>query len=192
MADNQPAREQSADAFTAEEMQQDAALEYESMVFLSKLEQVAIRLQDKAVQASAALALEHLVKLANLIVEFTENLPMAQAGKFSLEALITRDRKHYTQLGLRHIRNHRFAFEVFTELHMKQGALRHPNTFQQVSKDLLRVINICMSLNVKSFQTPTMREQWQTVHSGFLVSLVKTLQKYSVTQTSQPARDAQS
>ena len=155
-------------------IQQDTALEYDSMVLMSKLEQLAVRLNDKTVQASASLSLECLVKIANHLIEFTEKLPMAAAKRFSLDVLITRTRAHYVHLGPQHVRNRRFSFEAFTELHMPQGVMRHPNTFQQLTQDLLRVSNVCLNICVKGFHAPEMRQQWRTVYSGFLVHLAKT------------------
>jgi hypothetical protein len=157
------------------EIQQDTALEYDSMVLMSKLEQLAVRLNDKTVQASASLSLECLVNIANHLIEFTEKLPMAAAKRFSLDILITRTRANYVHLGPQHVRNRRFSFEAFTELHMPQGVMRHPNTFQQLTQDLLRVSNVCLNVCVKGFHAPEMRQQWRTVYSGFLVHLAKTI-----------------
>jgi len=157
------------------EIQQDTALEYDSMVLMSKLEQLAVRLNDMTVQASASLSLECLVNIANHLIEFTEKLPMAAAKRFSLDVLLTRDRANYVHLGSSHVRNRRFSFEAFTELHMPQGVMRHPNTFQQLTQDLLRVSNVCLNICVKGFHAPEMRQQWRTVYSGFLVHLAKTV-----------------
>ena len=157
------------------EIQQDTALEYDSMVLMSKLEQLVVRLNDKTVQASASLSLECLVNIANHLIEFTEKLPMAAAKGFSLDVLITRSRANYIRLGPQHVRNRRFSFEAFTELHMPQGVMRHPNTFQQLTQDLLRVSNVCLNIGVKGFHAPEMRQQWRTVYSGFLVHLAKTV-----------------
>jgi hypothetical protein len=157
------------------EIQQDTALEYDSMVLMSKLEQLAVRLNDMTVQASASLSLECLVNIANHLIEFTEKLPMAVAKRFSLDVLITRSRANHIHLGPHHVRNRRFSFEAFTELHMPQGVMRHPNTFQQLTQDLLRVSNVCLNIGVKGFHAPEMRQQWRTVYSGFLVHLAKTV-----------------
>src|SRR5215831_8932894 len=80
--------------------QQDLALEYDSMVFLSAIEQLAVRLSGHMMPTSPPLALASLVDLANRIVVFVEQLPMARARKFSLEALVARDLPNYAQLGL--------------------------------------------------------------------------------------------
>jgi len=157
------------------ELQQDTALEYDSMVLMSKIEQLAVRLNDKMVQASAPLSLECLVNIANHLVEFTEKLPMAAAKRFSLDVLITRDQAKYVHLGPPHVRNRRFSFDAFTELHIPQGVMRHPNTFQQLTQDLLRVSNVCLNICVKGFHASDMRQQWRTVYSGFLVHLAKTV-----------------
>ena len=157
------------------EIQQDTALEYDSMVLMSKLEQLAVRLNDMTVQASASLSLECLVNIANHLIEFTEKLPMAVAKRFSLGVLITRDRTKYVHLGPQYVRNRRFSFDAFAELHMPQGVMRHPNTFQQLTQDLLRVSNVCLNICVKGFHASEMRQQWRTVYSGFLVHLAKTV-----------------
>ena len=175
MDDEQAAQPPTADPLSSLEMQQDTALEYDSMVLMSKLEQLAVRLNDKTVQASASLSLECLVNIANHLVEFTEKLPMAAAKRFSLEVLITRERANYVHLGPQHMRNRRFSFDAFAEMHMPQGVMRHPNTFQQLTQDLLRVSNVCLNICVKAFHTSEMRQQWRTVYSGFLVHLAKTV-----------------
>ncbi|MBM3226150.1 MAG: hypothetical protein FJZ47_20475 [Candidatus Tectomicrobia bacterium] len=162
---------------TSAEEEEDTALEYESMVLLSHLEQSAIRLSDPMMQASPALALEYLVNVTNRLVEFTERLPMPGRQKFSLEALIVRDRQNYERLGFDYIHNGRLVFAAFEKLHVSQGGMRHSSTFPQLSKDLLRVTNICLNLCVKAFHTPTHRQQWRTVYSGFLVNLARSLQK---------------
>jgi hypothetical protein len=73
------------------------------------------------------------------------------------------------------VRNRRFSFDAFTELHIPQGVMRHPNTFQQLTQDLLRVSNVCLNICVKGFHASDMRQQWRTVYSGFLVHLAKTV-----------------
>src|SRR5262249_13025434 len=134
---------------------------------------------DKQVQASASLALECLVNIANQLVEFTEKVAMAAAKRFSLEVLIAKDSANYVYLEPQHVRNRRVSFEALTEPPMPQDVLRHPNTFQQLTQDLLRVSNVCFSICVKGFHAPEMRQQWRTVYTGFLVNLtraVKTVQ----------------
>lgn len=173
-----------AAALSPLQTQQDTALEYDSMVLLSKVEQLAMRLNDPLVQASVSLFLESLVAIANHLIEFTEQLPMAAAKRFSIEALVARDRANYQQLGSHHIRNRRLAFEVFTELHLPQGKLRHPKTFEQLSHDLLRVNNLCLNICVKAFHAPEMRQQWRTVYSGFLVNLARTVKHVESQQPS--------
>ncbi|MGE3541019.1 MAG: hypothetical protein AB7N91_26735 [Candidatus Tectimicrobiota bacterium] len=166
------------------QMQQDTALEYDSMVLLSKVEQLLMRLQDTLVQASVSLFLEGMVAIANHLIAFTEQLPMAAAKRFSIDALLVRDRANYTQLGPQHVRNRRLDFEVFTELHLPQGRLRHPKTFEQLNHDVLRVNNLCLNICVKAFHAPEMRQQWRTVYSGFLVHLARIVQHV---QSQQPS-----
>lgn len=166
-----------ADARSTAEVQHDTALEYDSIVLLSTLEQLYIRLSDNPAAATTPLALEHLVNLTNRLVDFTEKLPCARSRQFSLEGLITRGRRHYSQLGLKHVRTGRLSFAAFAALHLQHGGLRHPNTFQQLGQDLLQVINVCLNICVKAFYDPAMRQQWRTVYSGFLVNLSRTVQK---------------
>ncbi|MGE3540600.1 MAG: hypothetical protein AB7N91_24565 [Candidatus Tectimicrobiota bacterium] len=165
------------DTRSAGEVQRDSALEYDSMVFLATAEQLAMRLSEPMMQASPLLALEYLIKLTNQLVEFTAQLPLASAKKFTLETLLSRDRKNYSQLGLKHVRDGRLALEAFEALHVRQGGMRHPNTFQQLCRDLLRVMNICLNICVKAFSAPETRQQWRTVYSGFLVNLARAIQR---------------
>lgn len=163
--------DRASETLSPETRQQDLALENDSMVFLSAIEQLAVRLNDHLRPMSPALALASLVDLANRIVEFVEQLPMARARVFSLEALISRDLPNYTQLGLQHVRKHRFSREAL-EKTMGSADLFHP-----ISKDILRVLNTCLAINVKAFRSSEMRQQWKTVYGGFLLHLAKTLQK---------------
>jgi hypothetical protein len=145
------------------------ALEYDSMVFLTEIEQLAVRLSGHMMPMAPALALTSLVDLANRVVEFVEQLPMAKAREFSLEALMTRDLPHYAQLGLQHVHEHRFSRVALAQM-MQAAAMLHP-----ISNDILRVLQTCLAINVKAFHSSEMRQQWKTVYSGFLVNLAKTL-----------------
>src|SRR5262245_630866 len=100
------------ETLSSEAIQHDMALEYDSMVFLSAIEQLAVRWSSSTLPTSPALALASLVDLANRVVEFVEQLPMAKAGDFSLQALISRDLPNYAQLGLQHIQKRRFFREA--------------------------------------------------------------------------------
>jgi hypothetical protein len=163
--------DRTTETLTPEAIQQDMALEYDSMVFLSAIEQLAVRLSDPTLPMSPALALASLVDLANRVVEFIEQLPMARAGEFSLQALISRDLPNYTQLGLQHVHKRRFSAEALERT--RQSTALHP-----LSKDILRVLNICLAINVKAFHSSEMRQQWKTVYAGFLVHVTKALQKF--------------
>ena len=163
--------DRTTETLTPEAIQQDMALEYDSMVFLSAIEQLAVRLSDPTLPTSPALALASLVDLANRVVEFIEQLPMARAGEFSLQALISRDLPNYTQLGLQHVHKRRFSAEALERT--RQSTALHP-----ISKDILRVLNICLAINVKAFHSSEMRQQWKTVYAGFLVHVTKALQKF--------------
>src|SRR5262245_55677233 len=99
----------SAEMCSPEAMQRDMALEYDSMVLLSELEQLAVRLSDHMTPASLPLALAALVDLANHAVAFVERLPMAKVREFSLEALVSRDLPNYAHLGLQHVQEHRLS-----------------------------------------------------------------------------------
>jgi hypothetical protein len=163
--------DRTTETLTPEAIQQDMALEYDSMVFLSAIEQLAVRLSDPTLPTSPALALASLVDLANRVVEFIEPLPMARAGEFSLQALISRDLANYTQLGLQHVHKRRFSAEALERT-------RQSTALPPISKDILRVLNICLAINVKAFHSSEMRQQWKTVYAGFLVHVTKALQKF--------------
>jgi hypothetical protein len=163
--------DRTTETLTPEAIQQDMALEYDSMVFLSAIEQLAVRLSDPTLPMSPALALASLVDLANRVVEFIEQLPMARAGEFSLQALISRDLPNYTQLGLQHVHKRRFSAEALERT-------RQSTALSAISKDILRVLNICLAINVKAFHSSEMRQQWKTVYAGFLVHVTKALQKF--------------
>src|SRR2546427_11440510 len=115
------------------------------MVLMSKLEQLAVRLNDMTVQASASLSMECLVNIANHLIEFTEKLPMAVAKGFWFDVLITRAAANHFHIGPNHVRNRRFSFEAFTELHMPKGVMQHPKPFKHLTRNLLRVSNVSLS-----------------------------------------------
>jgi hypothetical protein len=154
-------------------LDQDMTLEYESMVLLSKLEQVVIRLGEKTAQASQALAVEYLLQLVNDIVEFFEQPAVPTLRKLSLETLLTKDLPNYAVLQPQHVTGNRLDLKALTE----PGLLKQPQLFLRLSNDVLRVVNIYLSLNVKAFQTSRMVEQWRTVYAGFLKHLVKALRE---------------
>jgi len=153
--------------------EQDSALEYESMVLLSKLEQLTIRLSDKMVHISKTLATKYLIEMTNLIIEFSEQLPTAKAQKLALSILLTQDVQNYAFLRPQHVHDGRLVLEDFADTH--QDVLRAPVTFPALSKDMQRVINIYLSVFVSSFASPRMSEQWRTLFKGFYVSLTKTI-----------------
>lgn len=162
---------------TPAEVEADVTLDYESMVLMSQLEQRTIRLTDSVMQASQALALEYLVQVANDLMAFTEKLPLAQRRKVTLTTVLTRDRANYALLGLDYVHDGRLALAAFEQQHIRRGTFRQPNTFELLSRDLLRMMNIAFNICVKSFHTPTLQQQWRTVYGGFLVHLVRSLQK---------------
>ena len=164
------------ETLSPETVQQDLALEYDSMVFLSAIEQLAVRWSSSTLPTSPALALAFLVDLANRVVEFVEQLPMAKAGDFSLHALISRDLPNYAQLGLQHIQKRRFSREAL------ERTVQSAATFHLISKDILRVLNICLAINVKAFHSSEMRRQWKTVYAGFLAHVAKALQQFDPNQ----------
>lgn len=164
---------QPAEPLSPTAVQQDTALEYDSMVLLSKLEQLTIRLSDKMVHTSKTLALKYLIELANHIVEFAEQLSAAKAQKLSLTMLLTKDSQNYAFLRPQHVHNERLCLEDFVDSH--QDVLRSPITFPELSKDILRVINIYLSIFVAAFSSPRMSEQWRTLYKGFFVTLTKTV-----------------
>jgi hypothetical protein len=166
----------SAEMCSPEVLQRDMALEYDSMVLLSELEQLAVRVSDHMTPASLAMALASLVDLANHAVEFVERLPMAKVREFSLEALVARDLPHYTHLRLQHVHEHRFSGAALG------STTPHADMFVAIGKDILRVLKTCLAINVKAFRSTDMRQQWSTVYSGFLVNLAKTLQKCHTNQ----------
>src|SRR5262249_7629298 len=137
--------DRATETLSPEAIQQDMALEYDSMVFLSAIEQLAVRLSGHMMARSPALALTSLVDLANRVVEFIEQLPVARARAFSLEALMLRGLPNFAQLGLQHVHEHRFSRQAL-ERTMQSAAL-----FPPISKDILRVLNTCLTINVRAF-----------------------------------------
>ena len=163
--------------------QRDTELEYNSMVLLSKLEQLVIRLSDNTVQKSMPLVIDALVELTNYLAEFSDQLPVAATQKVSLAALITRDVENYAQLRSQHVQENRSVGLVLRA--SATGFGQDPNTFHQLSNDILRVVNIYLSANVKAFYTPRISEQWKTLYTGFFVNLSKTIRSVQDIQQGQ-------
>lgn len=155
------------------QVQLDTALEYESMVLLSKIEQVGIRMDSPQVRESTSVALEHLVQIINHLVEFIEQLPLMAGKSFTLDKLIARDWSNYIHLRAQHIRGRRLSADAFKDLQSPQSGDWASTTFQELAQDILRVQNICLNLCVKAFHAPEMRQQWSKIYSGFLVHLAK-------------------
>ncbi len=163
---------------TGEGTGQDDALEYDSMVLLSKLEQLMIRLSDKSVQKSAPLVIEALVEMTNYAVEFSEQLPISDSKKISLQTLLNRDEQNYKILKPEFIQNERLVVEseAVTEYFQQQEA------FTDISNDILRVINVYLSASVKAFQSSRISEQWKTLYTGFFVNLTKSVRSSQANQ----------
>src|SRR4029434_6034584 len=92
------------ETLSPEAIQQDMALEYDSMVFLSAMKQLAVRWSSSTLPTSPAWALASLVDLANRVVEFVEQLPMAKAGELSVHALISRDVPNHGTIALEYVK----------------------------------------------------------------------------------------
>ena len=160
--------------------QRDTELEYNSMVLLSKLEQLVIRLSDNTVQKSMPLVIDALVELTNHLAEFSDQLPVAATQKVSLAALIDRDVENYAQLRSQYVQKNRLVLGASAT-----GFSQDPNTFHQLSNDILRVVNIYLSASVKAFHTPRISEQWKTLYTGFFVNLSKTIRSVQDIQQGQ-------
>ena len=160
--------------------EQDTQLEYDSMVLLSKLEQLVIRLSDNSVQKSMPLVIEAMGELLNHLAEFSEQLPVAENQKLSLSALIERDAQNYTQLRPDFVQNNRLVLGD-----AEAGFGQDPAAFQQISNDILRVSNVYLSASVKAFSSPRVGEQWKTLYTGFFVNLSKAVRSAQDTQLQQ-------
>ena len=148
-------------------MDQDAQLEYHSMVFLSKLEQLVIRLSDITLQRSQPSIIGALTDLINYILEFSENLPISDNRKLTLHALLDRDIQNYSHLHPNYVKNNRLVFDSFSCI------VQEIDIFQKICNDYLRIINIYLSICIKSFQSPHISEQWKVLYTGFFVNLTK-------------------
>ncbi|MDH3600818.1 MAG: hypothetical protein OEU26_14410, partial [Candidatus Tectomicrobia bacterium] len=169
-----------AEAAPMDAEQQDTELEYGSMVLLSKLEQLVIRLSDNTVQKSMPLVIEALVELTNHLAEFSDQLPVVATQKVSLAALLDRDVENYAQLRSQYVQENRLVLGA-----AEAGFGQDPSAFHQLSNDILRVVNIYLSASVKAFHTPRISEQWKTLYTGFFVNLSKAVRSAQDTQQAQ-------
>lgn len=163
---------------SASDTDQDDSLEYDSMVLLSKLEQLTIKLSDKTVQKSAPLVIEALVDMANYVVEFSEQLPISETKKIPLKMLLNRDEQNYKTLKIEYIQNERLVIEPTTVSESFQGQ----ESFTNISNDLLRVINVYLSASVKAYKSSRISEQWKTLYTGFFVNLTKSVRSSQANQ----------
>ena len=145
----------------------DSALEMESFILLSKLEQFTIKLSDESVQKSASMVVEYLVGIANEVVEFAGQLPGADQRKSSLQALFGRDAKSYNVLGVKFVENDRLVINdsVINESDNSN------QIFINLTNDLLHLTNVYLGACVKAFKSEQMSEQWKTMYKGFLKTL---------------------
>jgi hypothetical protein len=155
----------------SDQLSNDDDLEYESMVLLSKLEQLMIKISDNTVQKSIPLVLEALIEMVNHVVEFAEKLPVSEQKKISLQRLLQRDDKNYKVLNLMYINNERLDVEMSPIVNSQNAK----EFFINLSNDLLRLINVYLSANVKAFKSEHIGEQWKTLYTGFFVNLTKSI-----------------
>lgn len=149
----------------------DDYLEYNSMVLLSKLEQLMTRLSDNSIQKSVPIVTNILVDMANHIIEFSEELPVSGQKKVSLEILINRDRQNYRILNSKYIDNERLVVDISNFIINSNSQ----DIFIDLSNDLLRIINVYLSASIKAFKSNRISEQWKTLYAGFFVNLSKSV-----------------
>lgn len=156
----------------------EALLEYNSLVLLSKIDQVDRRLNDTEGHASRALVLECLVELVNHIMRFAEEFPAPATKKCPLEIPAVGASERYRLLRPSHVRSNRL---VMDDLH--RDIMRNPDAFFALSNDLLRLANDYLSTFVEAFRSPRVSAQWRTLYTGFFKGIVRTIQGM---QTKQP------
>jgi hypothetical protein len=162
----------------SETLDQDDNLEYDSMVLLSKLEQIMIKLDDNTVQKSIPLVIEAMVETANHVIEFSEQLPIPEQKKILLQVLLDRDEKNYKILSSNYINNKLLEIKISTITENDNPQ----QTFIDLSNDLLRVINVYLSASVKAFRSNRISEQWKTLYTGFFVNLTKSVRSSQANQ----------
>jgi hypothetical protein len=161
-----------------ESLDKDDSIEYDSMVLLSKLEQLMIKLSDNTDQRSISLVIEALVEMTNYVVEFTEHLPVIERKKISLKELLDRDEKNYKILSSDYIDNKRLIVDNCTFTNCANPR----EVFIDLSNDLLRVVNVYLSSSVKSFKSNRVSKQWKTLYTGFFVNLTKLVRSSQTNQ----------
>jgi hypothetical protein len=165
---------------TSDNSSRDDSLEYDSMVLLSKLEQLMIRISDSTVQKSIPLVIEALVEMANYVVEFAGQLPGLEQKKGSLRELLERDEQNYKILNPNYIDNERLGIEISAVT----DCANPQRIFIDLSNDLLRLINVYLSASVKVFKSDQISEQWKTLYTGFFVNLTKSVRSSQANQQS--------
>ena len=167
------------DAYSPDnDLDKDDCLEYNSMVLLSKLEQLTIKLSDNSIQKSMPIVTENLVEMANHVIEFAEVLPVPEQKKISLEMLINRDQQNYRILNSKYIDNERLLIDISTFVNGNNAQ----EMFIDLSNDLLRIINVYLSASIKAFKSNRISEQWKTLYAGFFVNLSKSVRNSQAMQ----------
>jgi hypothetical protein len=156
---------------TDSDISKDDELEHDSMILLSKLEQLMIKISDSTVQKSIPLVIESLVDMANFVVEFAEQMPNSEQKKMSLIRLFSRDEQNYKMLNSTYIDNERLVVEIQSVVSSSDPK----QLFIDLSNDILRLINVYLSASVKAFRSNHVSEQWKTLYTGFFVNLTKSV-----------------
>jgi hypothetical protein len=156
---------------TASDISKDDELEHDSMILLSKLEQLMIKISDSTVQKSIPLVIESLVDMTNFVVEFAEQMPNSEQKKMSLIRLFSRDEQNYKMLNSTYIDNERLVVEIQSVVSSSDPK----QLFIDLSNDILRLINVYLSASVKAFRSNHVSEQWKTLYTGFFVNLTKSV-----------------
>lgn len=151
-------------------MRDDALLEYNSRMLLSKIDRVDRRLNDMEGQTSRMLVLECLVDLVNHLVQFAEELPVPETEKYTLETLTAAGGNDYRQLRPSHMRSNRLMLDD-----LQRDVMRHPDSFFALSNDLLHAANFYLGTFVKVFRSPRVSQQWRTLYTAFFKGIVRTI-----------------
>lgn len=164
-----------APAVQSDTSQQDHSLEYDSIAFLSQLEQLAKHFQDKSVQTSPKLILGYLSQITNHVAAFAVKLPLPLASKFTLDMMLTKGEQHFVYLRPQHAPKNILRDEVIGDIDAPQAWKLSPPVFHRLCQDMLRLIKLYLLYNVRAFQSPALREQWKRMYGSFFLNLSRTI-----------------
>ena len=162
----------SNDRYNQNNDEDDSIHEYDSMVLLSKIEQLAMKLSELNVKESKHEIIDILLKIINSLVEFTENRSSNRQNMVLLDSVLNHDCQNYKKLNSKSIKNNRLFIET------NNISYDDDESLFQLCDDFMRIINVFLNICIKPFHSSRISEQWKTLYAGFYVNISKSINNH--------------